>query len=75
MCVRSAVGRLTDLALLARAPTDEADERLGLAAVEALGVLHPADLEKRLAPLRAKDVRAPMRRAAERAISEPGACR
>ena len=75
MCMRDATDRLTKLAYLARAPVDEADDRIGIAAIEALGALHPADLETRLAPLRAKDVRMPVRRAADRALTEPGACR
>ncbi len=75
MCVQSAADRLTKLAYLARAPVDEADDRIGIAAIEALGALHPQDLESRLAPLRAKDVRMPVRRAAERAMAEPTSCR
>ncbi len=75
MCVQNAADRLTKLAHLSRAPVDEADERVGMAAIEALGALHPSDLEQRLAPLRAKEVRLPVRRAAERALSEPSACR
>jgi uncharacterized small protein (DUF1192 family) len=75
MCVAGAADRLTKLALLSRAPVDEADERIGTAAIDALSLLHPPDLEKRLAPLRAKDVRLPVRKAAERALAEPGACR
>lgn len=75
MCVQNAADRLTKLAHLSRAPVDEADERIGVAAIEALGALHPADLESRLAPLRGKDVRLPVRRAAERALTEPSSCR
>lgn len=75
MCVQSAADRLTKLAYLARSPVDEADDRIGIAAIEALGALHPQDLEARLAPLRAKDVRMPVRRAAERAMAEPTSCR
>jgi len=75
MCVRSATDRLTKLAHLSRSPVDEADERIGMAAIDALAALHPSDLEKRLAPLRAKEVRMPVRRAAERALAEPGLCR
>ena len=74
MCVQNAADRLTKLAQLSRAPVDESDERIGMAAIEALGALHPADLEKRLAPLREKNNRLPVRRAAERALSEPGTC-
>ena len=75
MCVQNAADRLTKLAYLARAPVDEADDRIGIAAIEALGALHPQDLETRLAPLRGKDVRMPVRRAAERAMAEPTSCR
>jgi HEAT repeat protein len=75
MCVQSAADRLTRLAHLSRSPVDEADERIGVAAIEGLGALHPADLEARLAPLRGKDVRVPVRRAAERALSETSTCR
>lgn len=75
MCVQSAADRLTRLALLSRSPVDEADERIGLAAIAGLGTLHPEDLEARLAPLRGKDIRVPLRRAAERALSETATCR
>jgi HEAT repeat protein len=75
LCDRSAVPRLTKLAMLAQSPVDEADDRVGTAAIEALGALHPGDLERRLAPLRTKDARLPVRRAAERALATPGACR
>lgn len=75
MCIQGAADRLTKLAMLSRVPVDERDERIGMAAIEALGALHPADLEKRFAPLRDKGVRMPVRRAAERALTEPGSCR
>ena len=75
MCMQNAADRLTKLALTSRAPVDEGDERIGMAAIEALGALHPADLEARLAPLRTKDTRLPVRRAADRAMSEPSVCR
>ena len=75
MCMHNAADRLTKLAHLARAPVDEADDRIGIAAIDALGALHPQDLEARLAPLRSKDVRLPVRRAADRALTEPGTCR
>jgi HEAT repeat protein len=75
MCVHAATDRLTKLALNARAPVDESDDRIGIAAIEALGALHPADLEARLAPLRVKEARLPVRRAADRALSEPSSCR
>ncbi|MCL2723148.1 MAG: HEAT repeat domain-containing protein [Polyangiaceae bacterium] len=74
MCVQNATGRLTKLAERLRAPRDEADERIGVAAIDALAMLHPMDLPKRLAPLVDKNVRMPVRRAAERALAEPGSC-
>jgi hypothetical protein len=75
MCARDATDRLTKLALLSRSPLDDADERIGMAAIEALSALKPGDLGQRLRPLLAKDVRAPVRRAVERALAEPGSCR
>lgn len=75
MCVQESVDRLTKLAMLARTPADAADVAIGMAAIEALGALHPVNLEARLAPLRAKEIRSPIRRAADRALSEPGNCR
>jgi HEAT repeat protein len=75
LCAQGAAPRLTELALRSRWPVDEADDRVGVAAIDALGALHPSDLAARLAPLRGKDVRMPVRRAVERAVSEPGACR
>jgi HEAT repeat protein len=75
MCDPRAVDRLTKLAANTRFPTNEADDRIGIAAIDALGVLHPSDLAKRLAPLLEKNVRLPVRRAAERALAEPGSCR
>lgn len=75
MCVQSAADRLTKLALLSRSPVDEADERIGMGAIDALSHLHPPDIEKRLAPLREKGARPPVKRAADRAVAEPGSCR
>ena len=75
MCVQTAADRLTKLALNLRSPVDESDERIGMAAIEALGALHPPDLEERLAPLRVKEARPPVHRAADRAMSESTVCR
>lgn len=75
LCDKGATDRLTTLAQRSRSPVDQADDRIGVAAIEALGVLHPTDLDKRLAPLRDKAVPPPVRRAAERALTEPGGCR
>lgn len=75
MCVQHAVDALQKLSALALSPESEADDRLGMAAIEALGAIHPKDLEKRLAPLRDKNVRTPVRFAADRASTDPPACR
>lgn len=75
MCVQSSADRLTKLALISARPVDAADERIGMAAIEALAALHPSDLKERLGPLFAKNVRPPVRHAAERALAEPGVCR
>lgn len=75
LCVQDAADRLTKLALLAAHPVDEADERIGSAALDALALLHPPDLAQRLAPLRAKGSRTLLARAADLAVNAPGACR
>lgn len=74
MCVQDARDRLTELALRARQPMTETEDRLGIAAIAALGALHPSDLEGRLAKLREKNVRTPVRFAVERALHEPTTC-
>ncbi len=74
MCVKDAADRLTKLALRSRTPVDEADVKIGMAAIDALAALHPADLAARLAPLRAKGVGIPVRLAADRALRAPGTC-
>lgn len=75
MCWRDATDRLTKLALHAADPESERQERVARASLQALAMLHPPDLAKRIAPLRAKDVRLPVRTAAERAVAEPGTCK
>ncbi len=76
MCAVESVDRLTELAHAAAQPlAADADALvLGLAALEALGQLHPADLASRLAPLRGKNVRDAVRAAAERALVTRGRC-
>jgi hypothetical protein len=71
-----AIDHLTKLAeRLREEPASEATERIGTAAIDALAMLHPPDLPKRLAPLVGKSVPLGVRRAAERAIANPGSCR
>ncbi len=64
----------TLLAQRAAQPASEADLRLGQAAISALGTLHPADLEKRLAPLVANEVTRETREIARKALSAGGTC-
>ncbi len=75
ICMQSATDRLTELAERAKLPVDTFDDRIGFAAIEALGAIHPPDLATRLAPLRDKNVRLPARLAADRALASPPACR
>lgn len=74
VCASSELDYLGRAAERALHPVDEADLRLGVAALDALGRIHPPDLAKRLEKLRAKDVRTPLRHAAERALVEPTTC-
>ncbi len=74
VCATGEVERLTRAANLALNPADEADLRIGLAAIDALGRIHPGDLARRLEKLRDKKVRAPLRGAADRALVETEIC-
>lgn len=75
VCAVAEVEFLTRAANRALSPIDEADLRLGVAAIDALGRIHPDDLGARLTKLRDKSVRPPLRHAADRAMVEPSACR
>ncbi len=76
VCEAKELDRLTQLARAAAEPMASAEElELGLAAVDALGEIHPADLAGRLAKLRDKSVRDAVRTAAEHALSVKGTCR
>jgi hypothetical protein len=75
VCAVGELEFLTRAAQRALSPIDEADLRMGVAAIDALGRIHPEDLGARLAKLRDKNVRPPLRHAADRAIEEPSACR
>jgi hypothetical protein len=75
MCDRSALDLWTKLALRAKAPLGERDHRLGTASLAALGQVHPADLEKRLAPLLDKDTPRGVREMAKASIEATGQCR
>lgn len=75
ICAPSELEYLTRAANRALSPIDEADLRVGVAAIDALGRIHPNDLGSRLAKLREKNVRPPLRHAAERAMAETDVCR
>ena len=75
LCDRASLDTLSELAARAAAPFNEADRKLGGAAIEALAALHPPDLAARLAPLRAKDAPREARERSERALTQPGRCR
>ncbi|WP_437877340.1 HEAT repeat domain-containing protein [Sorangium sp. So ce513] len=75
MCDVSSVDLWTRLALRAKAPVDERDQRLGSAALAALGAVHPADLPARLKPLLDKDTPRGLRETARAALSATPQCR
>lgn len=75
MCDRSSVDLWTRLAVQAKTPMGDRDHRLGTAALAALGQVHPADLEKRLAPLREKGTPRGLQEMARAAIEATGQCR
>ncbi|MDC0682561.1 HEAT repeat domain-containing protein [Sorangium atrum] len=75
MCDASSVDLWTRLALRAKSPIGEHDQRLGSAALAALGSVHPADLPARLKPLLDKGTPHGLREAARAALSAPPQCR
>lgn len=76
VCSLQDLDRLTVLARATLTPMAfELEREVGLAAIEALGSIHPADLPKRLAPLRTKKAPATLKAAADRALAAPPACR
>ncbi|WP_437799238.1 HEAT repeat domain-containing protein [Sorangium sp. So ce693] len=75
MCDASSVDLWTRLAHRAKSPIGEHDQRLGSAALAALGSVHPADLPARLKPLLDKDTPHGLREAARAALSAPPQCR
>jgi HEAT repeat protein len=75
MCDPAQLERLTELARAAADPMASGEDlTLGLAAITALGDMHPADLATRLHKLRDKSVRDAVRAAAEHALSTPSRC-
>ncbi len=75
MCDPRQLGRLTELAVAAADPMANAEDlTLGLAALSALGDIHPADLASRIAKLRDKSVRDAVRAAADHALASSAKC-
>ncbi len=75
MCDPAQLERLTELARGAADPMASGPElTLGLAAIGALGDIHPADIASRLSKLRDKSVRDAVRAAAEHAIASQSRC-
>jgi tetratricopeptide (TPR) repeat protein len=75
MCSRKDLDRLTDYAKASVVPgSNQGDIELGIAATEALGKLHPADIRERLSPVLGSKIRGPIRRAAESAVEGQGSC-
>ena len=75
MCDASAVDLWTRLALRAKSPIGKHDQRLGSAALAALGSVHPRISPARLAPLLDKDTPHGLRETARAALSAAPQCR
>ncbi len=75
MCAVASQDRLTALARSTLSDAaDEAQMQLGLAALAALGVIHPNDLATRIGPLLAKGARPEVQRLAEATLRQPSGC-
>lgn len=76
VCSLRDLDRLTVLARATLTPMAfELEREVGLAAIEALGAVHPANLPARLEPLRSKQAPATLKAAADRALAAPASCR
>jgi HEAT repeat protein len=75
LCDASALDALSRAAVSGASSPEPNDVALGLAATDALGQLHPADLAKRLKAIHAKGARPDAQRAADAAIAGRGTCR
>jgi HEAT repeat protein len=74
-CAGDAVPALTSFAKDAALPQGAGqDVAVSMAAILALGAIHPPDVQSRLAPLLQKGVPTQARAAAQHAIAEPGSC-
>ncbi len=71
MCATEHLEAITELALRGQAPVFEADRKLAIAGITALGRLRPADLKTRLAPLSAKSAPAEIREVTRLVLADP----
>jgi hypothetical protein len=75
LCDVKSLNALTEFARVLASPTAEDSQRLiGRGSLAALALIHPADLEKRIAPLRDKKVPVAIRLFAQTALRTPGRC-
>ena len=74
-CHTPSLDRLTELARGAASPASDADVQIGMAALDALGKLHPKDLAQRLATFENPAIPASARKMAAQAIEAKGMCR
>jgi hypothetical protein len=76
VCADAALPKLTSLAKDAALPQGSGqDIALDMAAIEALGVIHPSDLKSRLAPVLDRSAPPQARAAAARALEESDVCK
>jgi hypothetical protein len=75
LCAGASLELLSTLAQRAVAPVDEAERAVAMAAIAALGDLHPPDLKQRLAPVLGEGPHREARAVAQRALASPGVCR
>lgn|GEM_PF-2076098 len=68
-CDGYSLERLTELAQMLEQPLDEGRVEVSMAALSALVELSPADLDARLAPLRAQELPGPLKGQIERAVT------
>jgi hypothetical protein len=74
LCDTASLDMLTKLAQRSTQAFDDVGRALGPPAIEALGAIHPADLDARLGPLLAKSVTGPVREMAQSAKRGKGSC-
>jgi HEAT repeat protein len=74
MCDARSLEELTKLASRLASPANEVDQRLGVAALTALSMLHPADLDKRIGALTGAKLPFGVRDLAKSALASSGTC-